>query len=178
MKILVITGSPHRNGSTDCLASRFIKGAEEAGHEVVRFDAAFGNIHPCTACEHCHSAPDAGCVFKDAMEGLNPDLLSADAVVLVSPVYYYAVSAQLKAVVDRFYANDKALHGGKKAALILAMGDDDMKSAEGPRASFRGMCGWLGWDIAGEVVASSSYTREDVLKTEAPRLAYELGLGI
>lgn len=47
MKILMITGSAHKNGTTAMLASEFIKGAEEAGHEVYRFDAAFKNVHPC-----------------------------------------------------------------------------------------------------------------------------------
>ena len=174
MKILVITGSPHKAGSTDCLAARFIEGAKEAGHDVVRFDAAFKSIHPCMACEHCHNT-DKGCVYHDDMDELNAALLSAEAVVLVSPVYYYAVNAQIKAAIDRFYANDKALHGGKKAALILAMGDDTMESAQGPLASFKGMCGWLEWQEAGTVIASSCYTRDDVLKSDAPQRAYELG---
>ena len=49
MKVLVITGSPHKNGTSACLADRFIKGAKEAGHDVVRFDAAEKQVHPCIA---------------------------------------------------------------------------------------------------------------------------------
>ena len=47
MKVLVLTGSPHKHGSTDLLAGEFIRGAKEAGHEVTRFDAAFSDIRPC-----------------------------------------------------------------------------------------------------------------------------------
>ena len=54
MKITVITGSPHKNGTSARLAEEFIKGAESAGHKVFRFDGAFKNVHPCIACEKCH----------------------------------------------------------------------------------------------------------------------------
>ena len=47
MKVLVITGSPHKNGTTAALAEQFIAGAKAAGHEVTRFDAAFKQVHPC-----------------------------------------------------------------------------------------------------------------------------------
>ena len=96
MKILVITGSPHQKGTTAVLAEQFIKGAEEAGHDIFRFDAAFHDIHPCIACERCHTT-DKGCTFQDDMQELNPKLLEAEAVVFVSPVYYYAINAQIKA---------------------------------------------------------------------------------
>lgn len=51
MNIVVLTGSPHRNGTTSVLAEQFIKGAEAKGHSVFRFDAAFHNIHGCLGCE-------------------------------------------------------------------------------------------------------------------------------
>ena len=96
MKVLIITGSAHKNGTTAYLTEQFIKGAEETGHEIYRFDAAFKDIHPCIACEKCHDGT-LGCVFKDDMQELNPHLIEADTIVLVSPIYYYGFSAQLKA---------------------------------------------------------------------------------
>ena len=45
MKILVMTGSPHKDGTSALLADKFIEGAKEAGHEIYRFDAGFKNIH-------------------------------------------------------------------------------------------------------------------------------------
>ncbi len=103
MKITIITGSAHKNGTTAYLADQFCKGAIAAGHEIYRFYAAVQNIHPCIACEKCHNN-NGGCVFKDDMELLNPHLLEADAIAFVSPIYYYDINAQLKAVIDRFYA--------------------------------------------------------------------------
>lgn len=174
MKVLVITGSPHRNGTSACLAQHFIEGATEAGHEVYRFDAAFKSIHPCIACEKCHNT-DTGCAFKDDMEELNPHLFEADVVALVSPIYYYTINAQIKAVIDRFYANDAALHGQKGAVMMLTMADDTMESAEGALQTFRGMTDFLDWQVAGTVVGVACGTLDDLMKTDYPDQAYQLG---
>ena len=174
MKAVIITGSPHKNGTTAYLADQFIKGAEEAGHEIFRFDAATRDVYPCIACEKCHGDSPV-CVFKDDMQELNPYLIEADAVVLVSPIYYYGINAQIKAVIDRFYANDAVLHGGKKAVLMVAMADDTMESAEGALASFKGMAKYLEWDIAGTVVGVNCMTPEMIKNTDYPKKAYELG---
>lgn len=174
MKVLVITGSPHKKGTTSVLAEQFINGALEAGHDVFRFDAAFKSVHPCIACERCHRT-NTGCAFQDDMEELNPHLLSADAVILVSPIYYFALNAQIKAVIDRFYANDAALRGHKKAVLLAAMADDTVRSAAGAAASFQCMADYLQWEIAGTVIAASCADAEALRGTDYPRQAYELG---
>ena len=173
MKILVLTGSPHKNGTTNNLTEAFIKGATENGHEVTRIDTAFKDIHPCIACERCHET-EKGCVFKDDMEEVNEHLLSADAVVFVSPVYYYDITAFLKSCIDRFYANDAKLHNGKKSALIMAMADDGMESAVGAIASYHGMTNFLGWQSQGIVSALDAAVPED-LDERYVKEAYELG---
>lgn len=174
MKVVVITGSPHKKGTTSILAEQFITGALEAGHDVFRFDAAFKAVHPCIACEKCHRTT-TGCTFRDDMEELNPHLLSADAVILISPIYYFALNTQIKAVIDRFYANDAALHGHKKTVLLAAMADDTMRSAAGAITSFQGMADYLQWKIAGMVIAASCADADALRKTDHPRQAYELG---
>lgn len=111
-KITVITGSAHKNGTSAYLADLFIKGAEEAGHEVFRFDAAFKDVHGCIGCDTCISK--GACVWKDDMLELNPHILEADVIVFASPIYYYNINAQIKNPIDRFYANNTALQGNKK----------------------------------------------------------------
>ncbi|MCM1507516.1 MAG: flavodoxin family protein [Ruminococcus flavefaciens] len=177
MKVLVITGSPHKNGTSAKLAEQFIKGAEESGHEVCRFDSAFMNVHSCIACEKCHKT-DTGCAFKDDMEKINPELLSADMVVFVTPIYYYGMTSQIRAVIDRFYANDSALHGNKKTALMLTMADDTMESAEGAVASFKGMAGFLGWEVVGTIIGVDCVDVPALEKTDYPEQAYTLGKNI
>ncbi|WP_295089576.1 flavodoxin family protein [Ruminococcus sp.] len=174
MKVLIITGSAHKNGTTAYLTEQFIKGAEETGHEIYRFDAAFKDIHPCIACEKCHDGT-LGCVFKDDMQELNPHLIEADTIVLVSPIYYYGFSAQLKAAIDRFYANDAVLHGNKKAVMMVTMADTSIKTANGSIESFKGMTDYLEWEIAGTVIGVNCMTLDMLKNTDYPQQAYELG---
>ncbi|MBO4696130.1 MAG: flavodoxin family protein, partial [Lachnospiraceae bacterium] len=97
MKILVLTGSPRKNGNSATLADSFIKGAKEAGHTVERFDAAFKKVHPCIACNSC--GMDGPCVFKDDFEFVRKHIVEADCVAFATPMYYFGISAQLKAVI-------------------------------------------------------------------------------
>lgn len=66
MKIVVLTGSPHKQGTSGLLAEKFIEGAKKAGHEIFRFDAAFSNVHPCIGCDKYRKRPGyrvyAGCL--------------------------------------------------------------------------------------------------------------------
>ncbi len=174
MKVVVITGSPHKNGTSALLADAFIRGASDAGHSVFRFDAAAEKVHPCIACEVCHKNK-RGCAFQDAMVSLNVHLLSADAVVFVSPIYYYGMTAQIKTVIDRFYANDEAMHHHKKSAQLLTFADSTEKTACGAVETFRGMLAFLDWKNAGTLLAPNCSTREDIEKTTFPQQAYEMG---
>ena len=103
MKVTVITGSPHKKGTSALLADEFIRGAQEAGWEAFRFDAAFEQVAPCLGCDRC-GIGTAPCVQKDAMQKLMPELLTSQAVALVTPLYYFGFSAQINRVIDRFYA--------------------------------------------------------------------------
>ena len=174
MKILLISGSPHKAGTTSVLIKAFSKGAESAGHEVYHFNAGEKEVHPCIACEKCHSAVSA-CVFRDAFDEIRDMLIEADAVVFASPIYYYGLTAQLKAVIDRFYGIDEQLRTAKKTALLLACGDNTMESAECAASPFYGMVDYLGWEIADVIAAKGCYSAEDVVNTEYPDQAYELG---
>lgn len=173
MKILVITGSPRKNGNSNTLADNFIKGAQEAGHNVVRFDSAFKNVHPCVACNKC--GMNGQCVFKDDFEFVKENIIDADAVVFVSPMYYFGISAQIKAVIDRFYAINGQIHVPKKAALIMTYADTSTKEAQPIINHYETLLNYLGWSDAGKVIASGVWTAGDINHTQYPKQAYELG---
>lgn len=121
-RIVVITSSPHRNGMTSVLAEQFIKGTEAKGHSVFRFDAAFHNIHGCLVCDAC--GMNGLCVQKEDIENdLIMRLVNADLIALITPVYYWHVSAQLKTCIDRFYARTGRI-SGKQSVLLAAAGSD------------------------------------------------------
>lgn len=174
MNIVVITGSPHKGGTSAALAAKFIQGACENDHKIFRFDAAFKKVHPCVACNECRKR-DGMCTFKDDMEELNQALRRADAVAFFSPVYYSAVSAQLKKVMDRLYANDRILRTKRRTALMLTCADKTPDSAEGAIVSYKSMMRYFGWDIVGTVVACGCWRLSDLAHTDYANQAYELG---
>lgn len=100
MKIVMLEGSPNTQGSSNMLAEEFARGAKETGHEIVTISAAHSRINPCTGCVSC--GYDGPCVQKDDMGQIRQEILGADMLVFVTPLYYYGMSAQLKILVDRF----------------------------------------------------------------------------
>ncbi len=107
--------SPHKAGTSALLADKFIEGAQAAGHEVFRFNAAFEDINPCRGCDAC--GMNGPCVIQDAISAkLIQKLVDCDMVALVTPLYYYGFSAQIKTVIDRFYSRTGAIHR-KKSSL-------------------------------------------------------------
>ncbi|NLW21837.1 MAG: flavodoxin family protein [Tissierellia bacterium] len=175
MKILILTGSPHTNGTTDLLADEFSMGAMEAGHEVVRFDTAKLDIKSCDACYHCRKN-DGECVYDDDMLKIYPHLLTADAVALVTPLYYFGMSSQLKRVIDRFFAiNAQLRKSPKKLFLLAAGGDDEEWIMDGLKAHYKALCRYLNWEEAGMVLAINSYTREDIEGSMYIKMARNLG---
>lgn len=119
MRILVIESSPHKHGSSNMLASEFIRGAEKKGHAVTVFDAGRSNIHPCLGCDRC--GMNGRCVQHDDMETLEKLILSSDMMVFATPLYYYGFSSQLKLTIDRWYSFTTRLSAKRmKTALIVA----------------------------------------------------------
>lgn len=174
MKIVVLTGSPRRNGNTSHLADQFTKGAKEAGHTVYRFDSARHRVAGCMACNACGMNGD--CVLHDDFDELRPHLLEADMVVFATPMYYFGFSAQLKAVIDRFYALNGRIKGAsKQAAFLMAYADTNPKEAEPMISHYQTLLHYLGWKDRGRVVAPGMWPAGAVQNTTYARQAYELG---
>ena len=152
-KIVVITGSPRKNGNSFAMTDAFVKAAQAKGHTVTRFDAAFLNIGGCHACETCYKTCKA-CSFDDDFNTVAPAILEADAVVFTMPVYWYSIPSQIKAVIDRMYSfcvagKDVA---GKECALIACCEEEDMTVLDGVRVPMERTAALLKWKMVGEVL--------------------------
>ena len=152
-KIVVITGSPRKNGNSFAMTDAFIRAAQQKGHSVMRFDAAMMQIGGCHACETCYKTGKA-CSFDDDFNTIAPAVLEADAVVFTMPVYWYSIPAQIKGVIDRLYAlvvggKDYA---GKECALIACCEEQDMTVLDGVRIPLERTAALLQWKMVGEVL--------------------------
>ena len=175
MQIVVLTGSPRRNGNSSYLADRFVAGAEEAGHSVFRFDAAFKKVNPCIACNHCRTA--GACVYDDDFtKELKQRLIDADMVVFCSPMYYFGLSSQLKTVIDRFYGINGAIKGvPKRTALLMTNANTSSEDSEAMVGHYKTIAKYLGWKDLGVVVATGVVASGDIRSTRYGDEAYRLG---
>lgn len=173
MDILILTGSPRKDGNSNFLAEEFMRGAQEAGHRTFRFDAAEADVHPCIACNSC--GMDGPCVFKDDFETVRRHIIPADMVVFATPMYYFGISAQLKAVIDRFYAINGKIHVPKKAALLMTYANTADSQSQPITSHYDTLLDYLGWSDAGRVIAPGVWTAGSIKSTRYPQMAYELG---
>lgn len=175
-KVLILSGSPRKNGNSDLLCDEFMKGAIEAGHQVEKIRVAEKNIGYCRACYGCK---DTGvCVIKDDMAEVLQKMINCDVLVLASPVYFYSIDAQLKAVIDRSVARwlevkDKELY------YIMTAADSEKASMETTLACFRGYADCVeGAKEMGVIYGTGVYEKGEVKDTKAMQEAYEMGLRV
>lgn len=181
MKIVALTGSPQKNGSSNLLAEQFIKGAKESGHSVSIIDAAEANVHPCTGCVRCgYGGP---CAQKDDMgsesgatSGFKAEILGADMVVFVTPLYYFGMSSQLKTLIDRFCAfNGEIQRKHMKSALIAAAWNADGWTFEALAAHYQTLVRYLNFKDEGMILGKGCGTPDITSRSRYMAQAYELG---
>lgn len=174
-KIVVITGSPRKNGNSFAMTDAFIKAAEEKGHTVTRFDAAMKKVGGCHACETCFSTRKA-CTFDDDFNTIAPDILEADAIVFTMPVYWYSIPAQIKGAIDRIFSlvvGGKDI-AGKECALITCCEEDDMSVMDGVRIPIERMAALNKWKMVGEVLIPGVLNSGDIVRTDGCKKAAAL----
>lgn len=173
MKVLIISSSPRKDGNSEVLCGRFAKGASEAGHEVETLLLRKMDISPCRACYACIETHI--CAVQDNMKEVFQKLEVADVIVLASPVYFYSVSAQLKAMIDRCLVNHKCL-SGKKFYFIITAADPQRDAAEGTLAAMRGFLRCLpDAQEQGVIYGMGTWDKGDVYRHPSYEQAYEMG---
>ena len=179
-KALVVIGSPRENGNSAALAHRAADGIRDSGAVVEVVYLQRMDIRPCTACDSCQGDVESLCVIDDDMRGLYPKLREADGLVIVSPVYWFTVSAQTKLFMDRCYAMGGPqghLFAGKRIGIVLAYGDVDpfRSGAVNALRTFQDAYGYIGAQIRGMVYGSALGPGEIKSNTGVMAQAYELG---
>lgn len=174
-KIVVITGSPRKNGNSFAMTDAFIKAAEAKGHTVTRFDAALKKVGGCHACTTCFKSGKA-CSFDDDFNQIAPSILEADAIVFTTPLYWYSFPAQIKGVIDRLYSfcvAEKDI-SGKECALICCCEEDDASVMDGVKIPYEKSIELLNWKSVGEVLVPGVLNVGDIDKTDGVKQAAAL----
>ena len=171
MKILVLNGSPTRDGNTVALVNAFKEGAESKGHEVTVLNVAHKKVNGCMSCGYCKGAGNGKCAQKDDMQEIYPYLMEAEMITFASPIYYFTMSAQLQAVVQRFYA---FTHPPKAKYSTLLLSSYSPNVYTGAIGQYKDMIRYMGMTDKGIVTADNSTNKTPAKLAEAKELGASL----
>ena len=177
MKIIILQGSPNVDGSTAMLAAEFANGAREAGHDAEIVNVASLDIEPCTGCVACgYGGP---CALSDDFDDLREQILAADMLVFATPLYYYGMTAQLKAVVDRFCSANPRISGKRlKSALLAVAWNDDDWTFEALESHYDTLVRYLNLQDCGRVLGGGCGTPGMTARSGYPKRARSLGASL
>ncbi len=176
-KVLILSGSPRKGGNSDLLCDEFMRGAQEAGNEVKKVRVAERKVAPCLGCYYCTSH-GGECVQKDDMKELLQQMIDADVLVLASPVYFYSICAQLKAVIDRTVARWLEVKD-KEFYYIATCADEENESLARTFECFRGYADCVeGAKEMGVICGVGAYEKGAVQGMPAMDEAYRMGKSV
>ena len=165
MKIVVLNGSPRKGGNTEQMAEHFAEAARKK-HDVQILNVGRMNIHGCLGCGSCYKHQGA-CVQKDDMQQVFDALQDADMVVFASPIYWFDLTAQLKAAIDRLYAGGSTGFHFHQTALLLDAGADHVFTAA--IAQYQAMTSYLRWEDRGIITVPNMEEKGSI--AASPKLA-------
>lgn len=178
-KIIVLNGSPRKNGNTSALVKAFREGAESAGHSVTEFWLEGMKINGCRGCCAGGKNPESPCVQKDDMEQIYPAYKEADVVVLASPLYYWTISGQLKCAFDRLFAvaecDPSYTNPRKDSALLMAAEGNGFEETV---YWYDRLMGHIGWKDCGKVLCGGVMAVGDIEGKPELEEARRLGASI
>lgn len=177
-KILIISASPRKCGNSDILCDEFARGAKDAGHEVEKVRLAERKVAYCMGCYACRKLHK--CVQNDDANELVAKMLAADVIVLATPVYFYSMDAQLKALIDRSVSRwgDFESFKGTEFWFIVTAADT---SRDMMNATLEGLRGFTrdcmeGSVERGVIYGTGAYEKGEVRSLPVMKEAYEAGL--
>ena len=177
--ILVLTGSPRVDGNSDMLADAFIDGALSNENNVVRFDTGRMNIGCCKACDTCFSTGNA-CTVSNGFNTIAPEIEKCDVIALVTPMYWFSITSQLKEVIDKMYSFCVAGKDitDKECFLIVCGGTEDIADFDGVISTYKLIANYLKWNDKGILVVPGVNDKGAVKETDYLSKAEALGKSI
>ena len=176
-KVLIVSGSPRKGGNSDLLCDEFMRGASDAGNQVEKVFLRSKKVAPCNACYYCRQS-GGECAIRDDMGEILDKMQAADVIVMASPVYFYSVDAQMKAVIDRSVARWTNIPN-KEFYYIMTAAEDSDTVMDCTLECFRGFAACLdGAKEMGVIEGKGVYEAGENRGTRFMQQAYEMGKGV
>ncbi|WP_419726469.1 flavodoxin family protein [Terrisporobacter petrolearius] len=172
-KVLILSGSPRKNGNSDILCDEFRRGAIESGNEVEKIFVSGKKINYCTGCYACSKS--GKCVQKDDMAEVLQKMVDSDVIVIATPVYFYTMDGQVKTLIDRTVARYTEI-SNKEFYFIATAAVNNEKLMERTIDGFRGFTDCLdGAKEKGIIYGKGAWQAGEIKGTKAMKEAYGMG---
>ena len=173
-KVLILSSSPRRGGNSDTLCEEFMRGAVDSGHQAEKIFMGAKIIHPCTGCSVC-SQYGKPCPQKDDAAEIIEKMLAADVIVMATPVYFYAMSAQMKTLIDRCCGPYMEMKN-KEFYFIATAAENDESIMDRVVANFMGFLDCLeNPTVKGTLFCGGVWHAGEIKGNPALQRAYEMG---
>jgi multimeric flavodoxin WrbA len=174
-KILVISASPRKGGNSDTLCDEFIRGARDAGSDAEKVFLRDKKINYCMGCEACTSN-GGKCVQKDDAPEIIDKMAASDVIVFATPVYFYSMAAQMKALIDRSVGRYTEI-SNKGVYFIITAADSSKENMQPTISALRGyteMC-LDGTSEKNIIYGTGVWKKGEINNKPAMKEAYEAG---
>lgn len=162
-KVVIVSSTYRKDGNSEVLAKQFEKGAIESGNEVETIYLRDITLNYCRGCFACLNLKH--CVLKDDGAELMEKVRKADVLCFATPIYYYAVSGQLKTFLDRMNPIYAAGHEYKDVYLLTSANDTEPEAMDG---AIKDVQGWIdcfeGVELKGVVKGNGTNNVGDMLQ--------------
>lgn len=162
-KVIVISSSFRKNGNSETLAKEFARGAEDAGNMVDTIYLRDISLNYCKGCLSCQK--NLKCVINDDASKLVYKVKDADVICFATPIYYYAISGQLKTFLDRMNPIYALGHNYKDIYLMTSSSDTNKQAMETAIKDIQGFIDCFdGAELKGIVRGTGTDNVGDILK--------------
>ena len=173
-KVLVLPASPRQGGNSDLLCDQFMLGAKEGGNQAEQIFLRDKKINYCTGCGTCQTNKGK-CVQKDDMAEILNKMVTADVIVMATPVYFYTMNGQMKTFIDRTCPRYTEI-SNKEMYFIMTAADSRKQAMERTLEGFRGFTACLtGAKEKGVIYGTGAWNIGDIKKSDAMKQAFDMG---
>lgn len=176
-KVLILSTSPRKGGNSDRLADEFMRGAQDAGHEVEKISLRDKQIGFCQGCLACLNTQR--CVIQDDANEIAQKMFHADVICYATPIYYYEMCGQMKTMLDRSNPLYGSNYHFREIYLLTAAAESE---AHTPSRAVQGLQSWIDCfekaALAGTVFAGGVGAVGEINGHAALQQAYEMGAAI
>lgn len=175
--ILILSASPRKGGNSDLLCDQFMSGTEEAGHSVEKIFIRNKKVNYCTGCGICYGEGKY-CSQKDDMPEILEKMITADVIVMSTPVYFYTMNGQMKTIIDRCCSRYTEMNN-KDFYFIMTAADENKEAMERTIEEFRGFTYCLNDpNEKGIIYGTGVWHAGEVKDKPIMKEAYEMGKAV